>query len=367
MDVLRLSAAGSWVPCSGYPRLAAQFPNLESEAAKEGTAAHSMGEAVLKGEVSDVSELVDRAAPNGVIMTSDMAEHVQFYIDTVRAPGLPLDVEGFTVLESATLPVKIQGTADAKALAPDLWLNIWDLKFGWGIVDAVGNWQIAGYGIGHAMAAIKQGYNVQGVHLHIVQPRPHHPAGRVRTWSVPIEKLWDLWATMYASATKATGANPELVTGEHCKHCPALHACPSARAASLNAVDVTNALFSDNVPPEVMASEIETLRRASSAIKLRLEAMERQAIDTLKGGGMLPGWALETSSGQRKWRNAAEVGTLELLTGKDLHERKPLSPYQCEQNGVDSKMVNAYTTNAATGFKLVACDLNQKAEKVFGT
>src|SRR3546814_2922085 len=136
MIELRPSGAGRWVNCPASPRIEAPFPDVESEDAKEGTAAHWVAAQVLGGHMQ-LEELTDRAAPNGVIVTGEMVEHVESYIAAV---GTPAVVE--QELPTA-IPGVETGTPDARrVVGPNGY--IWDLKYGYGIVEVRDWWQEIG-------------------------------------------------------------------------------------------------------------------------------------------------------------------------------------------------------------------------------
>jgi hypothetical protein len=353
---LRKSGAGRWVPCPASPRLEAPFPDVESEDAKEGTAAHWVAAQVLGGH-RQLEELTDRTAPNGVIVTGEMVEHVESYTTRPR--------EGVPVVERP-LPSAIPGVEDG---TPDaLWIVsnrgfIDDLKYGYGIVEVVGNWQLASYAVD---LFVKHEWQLEAVTVTIVQPRPYHPDGRVRSWTITRDVGWQLSQHLQQAAQRAHDPNSPAATGPHCKNCRALHACEAARRAGMNGVDVSLAASAPDLPADALAGELRQLRRAADAIKLRLDALESHGLATIDRGGIIPGWIAERSLGRRRWKDPAQITFLEAITGKSLHETKPVSPAQAEKCGVDSATVKIYTETPVTGRKLVERDGSQKASEVFG-
>ena len=95
--VTRASAASRWVPCPEAAWLEQQYPDITSDEAREGTASHNMSELVLTGQFT-IEELVDRPASNGTIMTGEMVDHVQMYVDHVQSRGV-----GYWVEESISI------------------------------------------------------------------------------------------------------------------------------------------------------------------------------------------------------------------------------------------------------------------------
>jgi hypothetical protein len=328
---------------------------VESEDAKEGTAAHWLAAQVLGGHYQ-LEELTDRAAPNGVIVTGEMVEHVSSYVDRPRE-GLPV-VE--RLLQSA-IPGVEDGTPDA------LWIVgtrgfIDDLKYGYGIVEIRDWWQGFSYAVD---LFAKHEWRLESVTVTIVQPRPYHPDGRVRSWTITRETGWYLYQQLLAAAQRAHDPDAPAVTGPHCKNCRALHACEAARRAGLNGVDVSLAGTATDLPADALAGELRQLRRAADAIKLRLDAIESHGLAIIDRGGIVPGWIAERSVGRERWTDPAKVAVLEMITGKTLHETKPVSPAQARKRGVSPATVKVYTETPVTGRKLVERDGSAKAAQVF--
>ena len=349
-----MSGSGRWVPCPASPALEAPFPDAKSPEAAEGTAAHWVAAQVLSN-YHTLDELTDRAAPNGMIVTGEMVEHLQLYLDIV-----PSGVVVERLIPSGVAGVE-DGTPDALRV-DGRHGHIWDLKYGWSIVEARGNWQLACYAV--ALYA-KHGWELDSVTCHIVQPRPYHVDGRVRSWKITRDEATALRDTLLQATGAAYLPNSKAVTGPHCRNCRALHVCEAARRAGLNAVDVAYQGQSVDVKGAALSSELRTLKRAADAIKLRLDAMESHAISTIDAGGIVPGWSLERAYGRRSWINDSKVTALEAISGVDLHERKSISPAQAEKRGVDKTLVKQFTTTPETGRKLVERDGSAKAAEVF--
>lgn len=351
---LRPSNAGRWVPCPASPALEAPYPDDESEDAREGTAAHWVAAQVLGGHHA-LDELTDRATPNGVIVTGEMVEHVQTYIDTV-GPGAVIERE----LPSA-IPGVDPGTPDALRIEGNRG-HIWDFKYGYNIVGAVGNWQGACYAVN---LFAKHEWMLEEVTFTVVQPRPFHYEGRVRSWTITRDWAWLLYTQLTAASAATDNPTAPAVTGPHCSYCRALHVCESARRAGMNGVDVSLRQQSATVEGEELAGELRTLRRARDAITKRLDALESHAMSVIDSGRVVPGWSIDRAFGRRKW--TGDVATLEALTGVKLREERPVSPAQARKLGVDDKLIDMFATTPETGRKLVERDGAAKARSVFPT
>lgn len=351
----RPSNAGRWIPCPASYALESHFPETDDSDAQEGVAAHWAAAQDLGGYIS-LAELVDRQAPNGVVITGDMVDHVALYVETVRAVvPLPVVEKTLEICEGVE-----PGTPDARAVIGGNRGVIFDEKYGWGIVEA-NAWQLLLYAIGLFRAHPE----LIDVTCYVVQPRPYHPMGRVRSITYSADQLRYYTEVVKAAAARTQDPNAPMTTGAHCKDCRALHVCDAARRAGLNAIDVTTAPLVVDLPPAELAYELMTLDRAYLAIKSRRDAIEAHAFALIDAGGAVPGYSVEKSFGRRRLNDDADAALLEAMTGLDLHERKPVNPAEMERRGVPKQLVKQFTRTPETGRKLVAVDSSLIAAKVF--
>ena len=343
--------------------LEAAAPELpESDDAKEGTAAHWVAEMVLSDQVGTVDELIDRAAPNGVIVSESMVEHVQFYIDHARSRGVPFEVEKPIHFENGNIVV--DGTADLVTYdKANRILYIDDLKFGYRFVDPVENWQLIAYAIGAFQTA--EFMQAKRIVMSIVQPRAYHASGPVRSWKLSVGELNERYMLMQEFGQRIAEPNPKVVTGPWCLYCSAFSQCPAAQAAGMNAVDETVKAFTDELSDTALAWEMRNLTRAREMIEMRITSLSSLAESRIKHGAAVPGWALEQKFGNRAWIKGANADMLEMITGKSLTEKKLITPAAAERAGVPKETVEAFTTKPSRGFKLVQADLDRKAKEVF--
>lgn len=361
------SAAGQWVHCPGSVPMRARFPETgRSESAEDGTAAHWVGSEVLCGRGADPFE--GRIAPNKVVITMEMVDAARTYVGHVRsiaAPGNILNVERRTA--ASRIHPDCFGTPDAWHFNPGTReLHVWDLKYGFGIVEPFENWQLICYAIG-ALDSMAYGDMGITVHLHIVQPRASHRLGPIRTWSVQGDALRGYGNKLETAAVAALSADPQCVSGSHCAYCRALHACPSAQGAALRAVDISGAATPDLLDNASAAFEYRILLEAQRAIKHRLSAREGQLIAALNAGEPVPGLALEHGTGHAGWdRPVEELFALGDIMGVDLRsEPKAITPAQAKAKGLDAGIVAAYSSKKSTGYKLVSATATIAAT-VFG-
>lgn len=362
--LLRASATPRAFNCPGSVLMEQLVPPVpDSDDSREGTAAHEVADMVMKGVITLAEEMIDRKTSNGVIVTGDMANHVQGYIDFLRQPGLPVNTETPVRFEFGSY--NIEGTCDANSFdQPKGILRVADLKYGYRIVEAEGNWQTTSYGIGLAMKLLQvPGVKINEVHLTVYQPRPFHAEGEARTEVVTFQELNERAEKGRQISDVINGPNPPVQTGSHCKYCPALHTCPAAQQAGMNAVDVAGSAIPQVLSGEALASEMITMRRAKDMLQNRIDALSDIAINRIKDGAGVPGWGLEPSTGKSTWTVDAE--TLKLMTGINLIDEKLCTPAEAKRRGVPEELVKSLTERPFRGWKLTEVDLTKKAKGLF--
>jgi hypothetical protein len=366
------SKADQWVICPGSVRMQAQFPETgRSESAEEGTATHWIGAEALQGR--GATSFVGRLAPNGIVCTEEMEEAAKVYVAAI-ASKVPACTA--TTVEQ---PVTVKRVHPSCWGTPDCWyydktngvLYVWDLKYGYSIVEPIENWQLMTYAIG-ILDQITGGNGLADQHIRvvltIVQPRAFHFAGAVREWSVMGSDLRSYANRLEAAATQATGPNPFTLSGDHCRYCSARHACPSAHQASMFALDYIGQAVPQQLSMEALAIELRTMQRASDAIKCRLSALEAQAISYIEQGRVVPGFDTQRGTGRLRWKcSAAEAIALGDLMGVNLRKpEEPISPSEVRKTKkVSEDLLRAYIETPSTGIQLVPAN-NTLAARVFG-
>lgn len=305
------------------------LPAQSSAYAEEGTDAHALAAAVLKGYVRSaalvVGETVDLEGRKFEV-TQEMVDAVDLYNDTIDADedsSTKLHVEQRFDL-SAIYPGCF-GTADAVVWQPDTQtLIVSDLKYGAGIpVEVENNPQLMYYGLG---ALLSTKYPAKRVRLQIIQPRCEHPKGPVRRWEIDAIDLIDFAADLvqYASATKAKDA--PLKAGPHCRFCPAAPAC---REIERHRNEVAKLEFGTVDPdPHRLALALESLPVLEAFIKRVRELAYSEA----EAGRTPPGWKIVAKKGYRKWIDEDQAAGILVGHAEEIYEpRKLKSPAQIEK------------------------------------
>lgn len=327
----------------------------------EGIAAHWAACEVFNGRFSLV-ELIDRKAPNGVYISAEMAEHISDYLHNIV--DRKTSFAGMEIDTSWTGPtLQVNGRADHISLSADgNILHVDDFKYGWRIVEPEENYTLIWHAIGWLM---NNGQNrlTPEVVFTIHQPRPHHPDGKRREWRISYLECLNFYRDL-----SATFENPSdtLNTGEHCGKCPSLETCPAAQKAAMNAVDISELAFNDEMDNTQLSHTLDTLNRASKAIENRLKACEELAKHRIKQGAIVENYTLQESLSNRNWKAGTTPELLQTLTGIDVAERKLPTPKQAEVKGISPEIVAVFCERKSTGTRLIRANADTTAKRIFG-
>lgn len=351
-----------FMQCNGSRLMPATMPPVETDqsARDEGTAAHWLASEVFNGR-TDLLEMADRKAPNGVYITPEMIEHVEEYLNAI----VHIDRGDLTnAMEIETSFGNDQWRVNARAdhmgyVGNSNTVYVDDFKYGWRIVEPKMNWTLIAHAIGYC---ITRQIQPREIVLTIHQPRPFHRDGKSREWRITYDEL-----TGYHQQLAATMAAPSdtLNTGPQCRKCHALPTCPAARAASMNAIDASALAFSDDIGNDLLSFELDTLRTAAATLDNRLSALEELAKHRLKAGQIVQGYGVEIQLSNLTWKEGMTAGLLLALTGKDLSSPKLITPTQAKKL-VSEEIIKTVAERRQTGVKLVRMDASEKAEQIFG-
>lgn len=221
--ILSASSADRWLMCPPSARLNEKIADERSSFAAEGTLAHELAErALVSGRHAHE---IEGAYPH------DMRDHVQQYVDYVRA------VPGELMIEKRLSFTKwVQegfGTTDAIVISEGH-MRIIDLKYGKGVrVDADDNAQLKLYALGAYDAYDPIWGPIDTVTLVIVQPRLDH----ISEWSLSTNALM-IWAedVVKPIAALAWDGKGEFKSGDHCQFCKSRHTCRARADEALKEV-----------------------------------------------------------------------------------------------------------------------------------
>lgn len=331
---LRPSSAHMWVACAAQPTMAARAPEeVPSDPAREGTCAAWVAEMVLSGQAAKTVDLIGATHPNGWVVTREMANHVQPYVNVMRSYGGTVHVERKVILNNL-----ISGTPDAFAVMDaEGVLRVKDLKYGFLIVEPFRNHQVSIYAGAIIRALAARGVVIRRVILSIYQPRSWHPAGIDREWSVHPEELMAFVHEIEAAGVRTQGPNPKATPGEHCHYCPAMATCPAAAHEAYRVHDYLVVDQQRHMGATEMAEELLFLEKVEAMITGRRKAVMAEAEARIAKGEFIPGWHMEHRSGKRRFRVPPDV--VKFFTGIDPVIKECVSPAELERMGASPTVV----------------------------
>lgn len=216
------SSCERWWNCPGSVALIDTLPpQPTSEYATEGTAAHKLAEICLtKGLIAE--QMVGQTIPaeNGTVrvVTEEMAEAVQVYLDVIRTDMKkykvhPSDLSIEHRFHLVHIDKDAYGTNDASLKVAFTKVIVYDYKHGAGVaVDAEDNKQGLFYAEGAA-----HGEEIDEVEIVIVQPRAIHKDGPIRRWTVSKGNLADFAVLLKAKAAATKDPNAPRRCGDWCR------------------------------------------------------------------------------------------------------------------------------------------------------
>lgn len=343
------SSAHRWMACPGSVLLESSLPDTSSSFADEGTAAHELASLCLTTG-KDASAYLGRIltvknSDRTFEVDTDMASHIQVYLDNVRqrvSRGELMVEQRVEFSRFVDVPDQF-GTADAIVLSEDGdCLQVHDLKYGRGVrVDAENNAQMMLYALGAYDQFAALG-DIEWVTLYIHQPRLEH----LSKWEIHIDELLDFGLRAKAAAQKAidildTGIYDmaELVPGDaQCKFCKAKAGCPKLQQQITEAIgadfdviqtpaEITTVV---NVAPDLAycMSKVDLVEQWCKAVRAETE---RRLLD----GTPVAGWKLvQGKQGNRAWTDAKVAEeTLKAMRIKHelMYDYSVISPTSAEK------------------------------------
>ena len=384
------SSAKRWMTCHGSVRLCRSVPKpATSKYAALGSLAHLFAEFCLRPLVDSRIRLTDPVAelrprflasnpgvdPDEV--DEDMVAAVQQYVDFVREQFEDGIVSGRYV---ARLEVRLSleslsehtqgmfGTADLVVYDPVLrWVWVLDYKHGQGIaVEAIDNEQTQYYGLAAVLAYGDS--MVEKLTCVIVQPRAIHSDGPIRQSTTDVVDLVEFTMRLLEAAEATEKPDAKLVSGEHCRFCPASALCPRlAEDALLQArLEFSQSTTGFAIePPQsaelLTASQLVSILDARKLIEGWLNEVEAFAHAQLESGNDVTGGAykLVPKRAVRKWAGDESLVADALcevlgLGDEDMFKRSLRSPADIEKKIPKDKrgLIEPFVSRESSGTTL---------------
>ena len=333
--LLGASSAHRWLHCTKSARLEEQFPDTTSDAAKEGTLAHTLAEAKVRNYFHKAD--FSKRKLNGLIKKlredaswqDEMDGYTDEYLDYIKKAALAFGSEPSVMLEkrvdySVYAPEGF-GTADCILLGGGT-LHIIDFKYGKGVcVSAEENPQLSLYALG-AHETYKILYPIKDIKMSIVQPR----LDNISEWGCSLQELLGWGEYVRARAALAWKGEGEYLPGEEtCRFCRAGIQC---RARSDN--NVKQAFDIGELPPLITPEEAgERLAALEDVVKYQKD-LQAWALSECLAGNKVPGWKAVEGRSIREWTDMDAA--FKVLKENDideamLYEKKPLTLAQVEK------------------------------------
>lgn len=356
MNIITATDLPRFMNCNGSRLMTNFISDVKNtnEVREEGNAVHWLIEQTSK-KMFEVEELIDRKAPNGVFINSDMVEHIEPFMNGEGKDG---EIEKITSFSGNTW--KIESRADRiKFDGSTLFVD--DFKYGWGLIEPEENWTL----IAHALGVILNSDGKclpKNIKFTIYQPRPYHMKGAIRSWSISYDQL-----DLYYHKIAETLSNPNnlLNTGQHCYKCPAMVHCGAFVKAAMNGIEASENAYNDNINNDDLTFMLDQLKRAGKVLEQAHEAYSELALHRIKKGEIVKNYSIDNDLSRKTWNDNTSSETLRIITGKDLTKNQLITPEQAIKAGVDENIVNSFSSRKTKGIKLVRIDENDKAKKLF--
>ena len=313
-----LSPSGShrWLHCTPSARLEQEFADTESEAAKEGTAAHALCEHKLKKALRMRSR-----RPHSDYDSDEMEECAEAYVDFVMEQyeqARQVCKDPIVLIEqkldfSCYVPDGF-GTGDCIIISDDR-LHIVDFKYGLGVlVEAQDNPQMKLYALG-ALGLYDALYDIREVSMTIFQPRREN----VSTWTIPVTELKE-WAeeVLKPRARMAYDGEGEYTPGEWCTFCRAAVRC---RARAQEKLKLAQAEF--KLPPLLTDAEVEEILKVLPDLTRWANEITAYATDAaVSHGKEWSGFKVVEGRSVRKYRDEEKAAEAAIEAGyTDIYKK----------------------------------------------
>lgn len=316
--LLGASSAHRWLLCPPSARLETKFPDTTSEAAAEGTLAHSIVETKLSRLIKGKSRgKATKTQQENPLYSPAMEDHCDSYVDFIEELFAGAQRHSSDAILCSEMRVDYSrwvpegfGTTDTTIIADDT-LTVVDFKYGKGhLVEAQENPQLRLYALG-ALEEFGGLYDIQSVRTYIVQPRKDS----ITSEDISVDALLD-WAESYVKprAEMAFKGEGEETPGDaQCLFCRAKNVCVARISWLLDALryEFRNP---DLLTPEEIAAVIPKAEALASWAKGVKDYALAHAVD----GEQFPGYKLVQGRSNRKITDDAEAIRKLLAAGCDM-------------------------------------------------
>lgn len=344
--MLRPSGSYIWTQCAAAPTFQERAPEEpSSDAAREGTCAAWLAEMALKSGGS-CKDWLNATHENGWLVTAEMVNFVQDYVDLLRSYGGQIAVEQRVILTDF-----IQGTLDASVIVTSgSTLRVKDLKYGYEIHEVFEHIQLLIYA---AAELIRLGHppHITHVEVAIYQPRPPHPEGPHRTWTLTVPQLWEWAQWIVARGTACMMPDPVATPGKHCRRCRALTTCFAAQQTLQNGYEfIATDQRQMHRSADDLAKLLDFLDLLNTLAKATQTATMAEAEQRMRLGEHIRGWFFKPRKGHRVWKY--DPAFVHFMTKTRPYTETLMTPPELERAGVPRKIIDLLTQSPDIGHKL---------------
>lgn len=313
--LLSASSAHRWLECPPSALAAEAYPKHDTDFTREGTLAHEVAEAYVRGAVTpDMTEAADQEMLECAAGYADYIRELVIGEDHVvlleqRVDFSPWVPEGFGTADC----IIIQGTS----------MDVIDYKYGKGVaVSAEDNPQEMLYGLG-ALNDYGFAYDIRTVRLHIYQPRINN----ISVDELTAEELLAWGERIKPVAEQAAKGKGKYNAGAWCRFCAHAGRCRKLAGVCTEYVE-SHGLRAKL--PILAPHEVAEVLTMEPLVTMWLKRVREQALTTLLEGGEIPNYkVVEGKLGNRKWTD--ELAVVETLKAGGYEpdaytETKLLSP-----------------------------------------
>lgn len=335
--LLAASSAKKWIHCPPSARLEDQFEDQSSNAAKEGTLAHAIGELKLRKQFIEVA-MTERSyktrlskLKKDLLYQDEMDRFTDMYVESISKVAYSYPTVPYIAIEKkidySTVAPEGFGTADCVILYGSE-CHVFDLKYGKGIpVSAEGNPQLALYAIG-VINAYKLFYPIDTVTLHIIQPR----LDNISSWQTNVKEL-QAWAEVVVkpAAQLAFEGKGEYRQGAWCDDCFCKAAATCKHRADQNMALIQ---YKGEEPPLLSNMDVGKILEKAQFLAKWVKKLEKYALDQLVKGNGIEGWKIVEGRSNRVITDFDKAYEELQKAGYDkaiLYESKPLTLTEVEK------------------------------------
>lgn len=366
------SSADRWWRCPGSPAMERRYPDdAESEASREGTAAHWYLSESLEGRFHPVGTL----APNGVPIDREMQDGAQDMrldvLNTLRVatPGSVLRVEQRVGPSVTLIHRDVWGTPDAYLVdEPNRTIHLWDYKYGHKAVSAYRNYQCVCYA-----ACILESLGIVTAPeiwpwkftFSIFQPRSF--TDEPQYWECTGNEIVAHFSNLRAAAEHASKPDAPCVPGPQCANCNAEFHCLANLQSAGGWQDVATRQIPIDMTSATLGNMLRLVQRARDRLKSLDTALSAHALALIESGDRVPHFAKDYVNSRERWTASDdEILALGQIFGVEISTgHKFLTPPQARKAGIDDAVIRGYSEKPSGATKLKAVD-DTAALRAFG-